>query len=231
MRRQKAAVQEVETEEQRHGSGNSDPRRTGGSVRLISGTLPAAAMTFGLFTFMYSSIGDFDVPAEPEPLPELTKITPDIKGPEEIPPGPRVDPIPAVTPPPASKPYSVTDVDVFIPVPKEIGRAPQRLDYGKLLPASMIRIEVDKPAQPITAPNVVYPQRMLQREMEGSCEVRFDLSARGQPFNINANCTHSGFESSATRAVAGSRFSPKFVDGQPVERRNVVYPIDYSLEE
>ena len=187
-------------------------------------------MTFALFTFMYVSIGEFEAPGKPQPLPELTKITPDIDSPVVPPKPPRPDLIEAAAPPPAQEPYSAPDVEVFIPVPREVGRAPRRLEYGDLMPTAMTNIEPEKQLQPITAPNVVYPPSMLRREIEGSCEVRFDVSARGEPFNIQADCTHPGFERSAERAVASAKFSPKVVRGQPVERRNVVYPIDYAMD-
>lgn len=206
------------------------PRKSRAKLRLLSGMLPAAVMTFGLFTFMYASIGEFDVPEEPEALPELTKITPDIKTPEPPTPKPPIEFVSAVEPPPSPEPYRARDVKEFIPVPKEFGSAPVRIDRGKLLPTDLITVDTSKQLQAITAPNVVYPPRMLDREIEGSCEVRFDVSARGEPFNIDADCSHSGFEASAKRAVAGARFSPKVADGKPVERLNVVYPIHYSMD-
>ena len=211
---------------------NYRPRRAPTARRLMSGVLPAAAMTFGLFTFMYSAIGDYDAPPEAEPLPELARITPEITK-IDAPKGPRppVKPVPPTAPPPMPPAYSPNKVDLFIPTDGQIGGPPERLERGDLMPIGMIRVEPEREIQPISGPSAVYPPRMAERGLEGSCEVRFDVSARGEPLNIRPECTHPGFERSAKRAVAASRFSPEVEAGRPVERRNVVYPIEYSLAE
>ncbi|MCI4645428.1 MAG: energy transducer TonB, partial [Hyphomonadaceae bacterium] len=69
-----------------------------------------------------------------------------------------------------------------------------------------------------------------ERGIEGSCEVRFDVNARGEPFNVEAVCTDSVFRREAERAVSRVRFAPKIVRGQALERRNVVYPIEFGLD-
>lgn len=218
---------------------NDDPGKPGNKAsspasgtggRLLSGSLPAAAMTFGLFTFMYLAIGSYEAPDEPEALPVLSKITPQIKDPETPANGyKKPKKIAAPTPPPQQAPFRADRVDVVFRTDGVIGKPPQRVDPAELLPTEMINTGRDTVAQPITAPVVVYPESMLRRGTEGSCDVRFDLSPFGEPFNIRPDCTHSGFERSAKKAVAGSRFSPKQVQGTPVERRNVVYPIEYNL--
>lgn len=213
-------------------SGASAATSSSTSGRLLSGSLPAAAMTFGLFTFMYVAIGGYDVPEETEALPELTQITPQITKDRIVGPrSPKPKLIEASSPPPQLDPYQVSKVDMFIPTDRKIGGPPERIDPAKLMHADMIYTGRDTTAQPITRPNVVYPDSMVRRGIEGSCEVRFDLSALGEPFNIRPDCTHAGFERSAKKAVASSRFSPKLVQGTPVERRNVVYPIEYNLDQ
>ncbi len=202
-----------------------------GGSRLISGAMPAAAMTFGLFTFMYTAIGSYDAPKEFEPLPELSRITPHVKTPIESSTYEPALPIEASAPPPRPAPYEIDQVEAFIPQTHDFGRVPERIEYGQLLPTHMRSVTRQKQLQPISGPAAVYPDRLLERGIQGSCEVRFNVSVRGEPYNIRPDCTHPGFASSAKRAVSASRFSPEIIDGQPVERSNVVYPITYNLAE
>lgn len=197
--------------------------------RIASGTLPAAAITFCLFTFMYTAIGGYEAPEKPAPLPELAQITPTIEEPTAYKHYPVVASIEASSLPPRLGPVVIDNVDVFIPQVKEIGRAPTRIDYGELLSTKTITVAPARVLKPISGPAAVYPQRLLQRGIEGSCEVRFSVSSRGEPLNIRPNCSHAGFETAAKRAVSKSRFAPEIENGQPVESNNVIYPIEFNL--
>ena len=206
--------------------------RSGPGQRLVSGILPAAGVTFGLFTFMYVAIGGYEAPETPEELPVLSKITPDISDKRPNPSGfEKPNKIEAKAPPPRPAPYTPSAVDLFIPTDHKIGGPPERIDRADFTVLDNIVVAPEKTVTPITPPNVVYPPRLADKRIEGSCDVRFDVSARGEPYNIRPECTHSGFERSAKRAVASSRFSPKVSNGKPVERRNVVYPIEYRMND
>ena len=201
-------------------------------ARLASGTVPAAAVTFGLFTFMYLAIGGYDAPNEPAALPVLGKITPaSIVDPDDI--GGRLPAkrIETSAPPPRPAAYNPNKIDILLPTDQTIGQAPEHLKRTSFTVLETIVVAPEKTVTPITPPNVVYPPRMADKRIEGTCDVRFDVSARGDPYNIKPDCTHSGFERSAKRAVASSRFSPKVSNGKPVERRNVVYPIEYRMND
>lgn len=85
-------------------------------------------------------------------------------------------------------------------------------------------------AIPIRSPLPTYPNRAQSMGISGSCEVAFSLSARGEPFNMVATCTHPAFVESAERAVGKAAFSPtKNDDGMPVITHNVVWPLEYKL--
>ena len=60
--------------------------------------------------------------------------------------------------------------------------------------------------------------------------MRFDVDTRGKPYNVQATCTDSVFKSEAERSVGRVEFAPKIVRGKPVERRNVVYPLEFNIE-
>jgi protein TonB len=60
--------------------------------------------------------------------------------------------------------------------------------------------------------------------------VRFDVDTRGKPYNVSATCTDSIFKAEAERAVGRVEFAPKIVRGKAVERRNVVYPLEFNIQ-
>jgi protein TonB len=60
--------------------------------------------------------------------------------------------------------------------------------------------------------------------------VRFDVDTRGRPYNVQATCTDNIFKSEAERSVSRVEFAPTIVRGQAVERRNVVYPLEFKLQ-
>ena len=80
-------------------------------------------------------------------------------------------------------------------------------------------------------PVPVYPQEAITQGIEGDCEVRFNVSVKGEPYDVVANCTHPVFKQEAERALREIRFVPKIMRGEPVERRNVVYPIMFRMDE
>lgn len=61
------------------------------------------------------------------------------------------------------------------------------------------------------------------------CDVRFDVDVEGNPKNIVAFCTHDNFKTLAEDRIAASTFAPKIVGGEAVERKNVVYPIEFDF--
>ena len=87
----------------------------------------------------------------------------------------------------------------------------------------------DRDAQPVKPPAPVYPILAAYFGISGRCDVRFNVDARGFSRHIKAFCTHQVFCKSATDAVADVVFEPKIKDGRRVQRRNVVYPLWYSM--
>lgn len=83
--------------------------------------------------------------------------------------------------------------------------------------------------QIVRPPAPSYPASAINRNLNGSCIVQFDLDARGRPQNIAPSCSHPVFCHSAVRALRGARYSPKKVDGTAVPATMVIYPLDYRL--
>lgn len=87
----------------------------------------------------------------------------------------------------------------------------------------------ERDVQPIQSPAPQYPSRALERGLSGLCEVYFDVDSSGQPYNVQATCSKRIFKIEAEAAVSKAKFAPKIVNGLPVERTNVVYPIEFNI--
>lgn len=88
----------------------------------------------------------------------------------------------------------------------------------------------DRDAQPIDPPVPSYPLEAAMMDLPGNCVVRFDVDVEGLPVNITATCTDTIFCTESKRAISRVLFAPKVVDGEPVMRTDVVYPLQYQLE-
>jgi protein TonB len=181
----------------------------------------AALITFGLFTLMSALIAthpgettdDSAIPvtlarvqAEPEPIPEPDPVLPPI--PEPIPqmPGEGI-PITEATQKPTTLPrgpgegwLSAGLVGITGPV-----IALQRADQSEI---------------PIVRVEPVYPQRALERGIEGWVEVEFTVTEVGSISEPTVLRSHpSGiFNRAALRAIERWKYEPKIVDGRPVSR-------------
>lgn len=83
--------------------------------------------------------------------------------------------------------------------------------------------------QPIIVPAPRYPKAMARARKSGSCEVRFDLTEEGIPFDLTADCNEEGFAAESLRAVSEVRFEPLVIGGIPRRYFNVVYPLEYHI--
>lgn len=200
-------------------------------IRLAIGIPLAALVVYLLFTFMYSMINqDYEQP-DVEEQRVLERITPADDNQEvrtrSRNKAQRIDS--ADKPPPPPK-MSATRSDIDLPTPQIQGSAPTQINMDRLDSLAIDPVAIsDRDAQPIRPPVPTYPSRAAERGTEGSCEVRFDVDTRGRPYNISATCSDSVFTREAERAVSRVEFAPKIVRGQPAERRNVVYPIEFQL--
>ncbi len=203
--------------------------RTGSRWSLA---VPAAVLTLASYFAMNGLISvEFKEPVAAEKR-ILVAVTPS-EDVIETPRTGRKPPVPleaADQPPPPPK-LTMLKGDIGLPTPNIHGQAPERLDFGRIESLAMDAVVIsDVDARPISPPAPVYPREAAARGLEGSCEVSFHVSIRGEPFNIQATCTDRVFVRSAEQAVSRVRFAPKIVRGQPSERHNVVYPIEYGLD-
>ncbi|WP_018146879.1 energy transducer TonB [Henriciella marina] len=201
-------------------------------IRLVIGIPLAAIVVLALFTFMYKMINqDYE---QPEDVAQRTleRITPADEN-QEVRTRQRNKPQrmnSADKPPPPPK-MSASRSDIDLPTPNIQGAAPTELNVDRLDSLAIDPVAIsDRDAQPIRPPVPTYPTRAAERGTEGTCDVRFDVDTRGRPYNVQANCSDSIFKREAERAVSRVEFAPKIVRGQPAERRNVVYPLEFRLD-
>lgn len=200
--------------------------------RLLISFAIAAPIAILIFLFMSMLIAVNEISLEAKESRVLSAITPqsndsDVRTRQRAKPQ-RIDS--AAKPPPPPK-QSATKSSINLPTPKIDGSVPQNLDLGRMKSLAIDPVAVsDRDAQPIRPPTPSYPQRAQERGLSGSCDVRFDVDTRGKPYNVAATCTESVFKSEAERAVSRVEFAPKIVRGKAVERRNVVYPLEFNIE-
>ena len=87
----------------------------------------------------------------------------------------------------------------------------------------------DRDIQPLSLPAPDYPSDLAIENISARCENHFDVTPEGYVTNLDVKCGHPGFVESSRNAMATLRFKPKIIDGKPVKRTGVVYPIDYLM--
>jgi protein TonB len=202
-------------------------------MRLLIATLIAIPIVLAIFFIMNALISVKEIQLDSGEQRVLAAITPqkqdsDVRTRQRAKPQ-RIDA--AAKPPPPPK-QSATKSSINLPTPKIDGAVPQNLDLGRMKSLAIDPVAVsDRDAQPIRPPAPSYPQRAQERGLSGSCDVRFDVDTRGKPYNVAATCTDAVFKTEAERAVSKVEFAPKIVRGKAVERRNVVYPLEFNISE
>lgn len=202
-------------------------------LRTLVGVPAAAAIVYGLFLFMgWLIAADFDEPEQGE-VRVIESITPEERN-DDVRAKTRSKPkrlASADKPPPPPK-LSTTKSDINLPTPQIQGAAPTEVRFDRVQSLDINPVAIsDRDATPIRPPVVTYPTRALERGTEGECSVSFDVDVRGRPYNVEADCTNSVFEREAKRAVSRVEFAPKIVRGKASERKNVVYPLVFSLND
>ena len=200
-------------------------------MRLLVGVVIAVPIVVILFLLMSALISVDEIELPEGETRVLAAITPQ-KQDSEVRTRSRSQPkrIDAAQKPPPPPKQSATKSSINLPTPKIDGAVPQNLDLGRMKSLAIDPVAVsDRDAQPIRPPTPSFPQRAAERGISGSCDVRFDVDTRGKPYNVQATCTDSVFKSEAERSVGRVEFAPKIVRGKPVERRNVVYPLEFNI--
>lgn len=200
------------------------------AINLLISLAVAAAITFGLFFLMQFLIA-MDT-TEPE-RGESVRIA-DITMPEIELEVQRVQPKPE-PPPEVEELPDLPEPQLSIDAPSA-GPAIQlsrvQVDTGDLTSSAGISA-MDAEYLPIVVIQPQYPNRALQRGIEGWCHVRFTVDENGSvidPVVVDADPPEI-FDSASLRAVQRFRFNPRTKDGQPVRTPGVEYVFRFNLED
>lgn len=199
------------------------------AINIAAAILLAAVVTFSLFFVMQYLISADQTPPERSERRIIGDITiPEVDiqvqrqqpkpqepdAPEDVPdlPEPRFDSSGGPSSGPA---ISLSRVDI------DMGN----LDTGANISSS------DQEYLPIVTIAPQYPQRALQRGIEGWCLVSFTVNENGgveDPMVVDGE-PPGMFDSSSLRAVTRFKFNPKVEKGQPVKTHGVQYLFRYNL--
>ena len=201
-------------------------------IRATVVMVPAAVMTFGLFTAMRGAIASEDIAP---PSQTVYELQPYLETVEQAPPD-LVNPKPTrpevLDPPPQIEKVRADPTKVDLSGLDYSGVRPATYDgptIGSILPTRMPAL-IDKDMRPLQPPVPVYPRRAAEKGLQGDCDVYLSVSPRGEPFDVTAKCTDRLFERSAENAIKKVKFTPKIRDGLPVTVTGVVYPLEFRME-
>jgi protein TonB len=199
------------------------------AINTFVALILAVVVTFALF-FLMQFLISIDA-TEPE-AGERIKIA-DITIPEPEIEIQRVEPKPEEVVEPEDLP-DLPEENIQIDAPEGPGLNVARVevDVGGLGDTASISAS-DGEYLPIVTIPAQYPNRALQRGIEGWCLVSFTVTEQGtviDPVVVDAEPPNI-FDSASTRAVTRFKFNPRMVDGQPVEVHNVQYVFRFNLQE
>lgn len=199
--------------------------------RLLTAGIPAAFVTVLLFLAMRSLIqSEYTFP--PAEKPRVLDVF--VMAPvEEAKPRPEhVQKLPETVLPPELPPLRspVAEVDatgfgyegVLPPLPPVVNASMLGMQEMPVMPRDIT---------PLRPPVPTYPVKAITNGIEGTCDVRLSVSSQGKPYNIAATCSHRVFQKPAERAMGKTNFMPQIRAGRAVEVHNVVYPLEFKLEE
>lgn len=198
------------------------------AINLLISLVVAAAITFALFFLMQFLIAmDAEQPERgeavriaditmPEIELEVQRIQPKPEQPEEI------EELPELPEP---------TISIDAPTAGGIQLSRVEVDVGAMGSDASIS-SFDSEYLPIVVINPQYPNRALERGIEGWCQVSFTVDENGSvvdPVVVDADPPDI-FNSASLRAVQRFRFNPRTKDGQAVRTPGVQYVFRFNLE-
>lgn len=198
------------------------------AINLLISLAVAAAVTFALFFLMQFLIA---MDAEQPERGESIKIA-DITMPEIELEVQRTQPKPE-EPEEIEELPDLPEPELSIDAPTAVGIQLSRVevDVGDMASDAAISA-MDAEYLPIVVIQPQYPNRALQRGIEGWCHVRFTVDENGgvlDPVVVDADPPDI-FDSASLRAVQRFRFNPRTKDGKPVRTPGVEYVFRFNLE-
>ncbi len=205
-----------------------------GSLMRFGLVLPIAVVaTIGLLVSMASLIS-----AEFEPQDKV--VTPSFQinpVPDDVVPNIEIskpDPLKQVEvpPPPPTTDFTLVE-EVTVPIFDTTDGVPDfvltEIDFGD---GATEIVTVDGEEQPIIRIAPVFPSRFSQGNYSGYCNVRFDVNAQGQTFNVQTlSCTNSQLNAPTIKSVQKWFYKAKIQNGRAVSRSGLETKIRFDLSD
>jgi protein TonB len=81
----------------------------------------------------------------------------------------------------------------------------------------------------VALPAPVYPEEAARQGISDTCESRFDIDWKGQPFNLEVRCTHRIFADATEEALRATEFNPRALDMSQLGARCASCPFAYEV--
>lgn len=127
--------------------------------------------------------------------------------------------------------------------PPDAPDTPPPQDAQVMLPFSGLKISTDtgnplnqlgqnSELVPIVRVNPIYPERAAQRGIEGWVILEFSIDTEGRTSNarVIGNEPSGIFDSAALRSISKWRYSPRVVDGEPIQVDQVQVRLTFNLQ-
>jgi len=196
--------------------------------RWMLSTVPAAVITVGIGLFMVGMIHtEFTPQDKAESLMlEINPVPMDIPAPREREKPQEVKRVETPPPPPRIEQAQAEQPQEDL---TELGGAVPDFVMPKIDQEAFVITVSDRDAVPTVRIAPIMPPRA---EKSGHCNVRFNVSAEGAPYDVQATyCTQSLFERATIKSVARWKFAPKIVNGRAVAMTGVENKVSYRLSD
>ena len=200
-------------------------------INLAIALLLSAVVTFGLFFLMQFLISmDATAPEKGEAIKIADITMPDIEIEVQ-----RVQPKPEVPDEPEDVP-DLPEPEFNVNAPSTAGGiqlSRVNIDINNDLGGNANISASDAEYLPIVVIQPQYPNRALQRSIEGWCQVMFTVDENGgvlDPVVVDSDPPEI-FDSASLRAVSRFKFNPRTVNGQGVKTPGVQYVFRFNLED
>jgi len=199
------------------------------AINIVLAAALAAGVTFGLFFLMQFLIAMDSVQPEKGDSIKIADITmPDIEIEVQ-----RIQPKPEMPDQPDELP-DLPEPDINLSAPTgsgiQVGRV--QVNLGDLGGNAAVAAS-DAEYLPIVVIQPQYPNRALQRGIEGWCQVMFTVDENGgvqDAVVVDADPPEI-FDSASLRAVSRFKFNPRTKDGTPVKTPGVQYVFRFNLDQ
>ena len=169
-------------------------------------------------------------------LPDKPEIKPQAPEPEVMP--QEVTPMTVATPtmetiPDVSMDFSISGVTVSAPSLPVSDPVPTTKPVAAMPVTQPANIGQNQQVMPLHRAEPVYPQRALQRRIEGYVLVSFDVDRSGRPTNIEIVESQPNriFDKEAIKALKRWKYQPKMVNGSPVEQQGQQVKLEFKISQ